>query len=67
MSQNPCPLGIGGSPQDLTVPIGTSAYGLSVTPTGANAGLAGEMTSDSSLRRISLHFDETRDKRSIDR
>jgi PEP-CTERM motif len=42
---NPYPLGIGGSPQNLTVTIGTSAYGLSVPSTGADAGLAGEMTS----------------------
>jgi hypothetical protein len=35
----------GGSPQDLTVTIGTSAYGLSVPSTGVNAGLFGEMTS----------------------
>jgi len=39
---NPYP---GGSPQNLTVGIGTSDYGLSVPSTGANAGLAGEMTS----------------------
>jgi hypothetical protein len=39
---NPYP---GGSPQNLTVTIGTSAYGLSVPSTGVNAGLFGEMTS----------------------
>jgi PEP-CTERM motif len=38
---NPYP---GGSAQNLTVTIGTSAYGLSVPSSGANAGLAGEMT-----------------------
>jgi hypothetical protein len=36
---------VGGSPQNLNVSIGTSAYGLSVPSAGVNAGLAGEMTS----------------------
>jgi hypothetical protein len=44
---NPYPLGVGGSVQNLTVTIGTGTgeYGLIVPSTGANAGLAGEMTS----------------------
>jgi len=42
---SPYPLGVGGSPQNLNVSIGTSAYGLSVPSAGVNGGLAGEMTS----------------------
>ena len=35
----------GGSPQALSVNIGSTDYGLNVSSTGPNAGLAGEMTS----------------------